>query len=198
MRARRVNQRRRYQGFSLIEMLLVLALITVVGTITILSMTSWSRAAQVQRAADQLANHLAETRLNAISTGRMFALTHTENAYQIRSIDELTEETENSSTKAEFIKEVTLPEGVYFLNVVTYGDQRATVAEQQGITATAYFYPDGTSSTIELSLTNQTETSQGTSYTVSLRGITGIALVQQMPSDVNPYTVGKSANGGGP
>jgi hypothetical protein len=117
-----------------------------------------------------------------MSTGQILGLTLTENSYTIGLASDVVDENESSSGAAIQQQTRTLAEGLRLMvagqgiaAAPAGGAATSPTVGAEGIAA--YFYPDGTTSTIEFQLFDNQEHS----LVVSLRGITGVALVQAAP-----------------
>lgn len=175
------NAQNKRRGVTLIELLLVMAVIVVVLGLAAPMFFESMRSQQLRSAADQLRTDLSKARNRAMSSGQMLGLTLTENTYTIGLASEVDEN--EASAPAFQQSTIPLPDGLR-LQVLTGASGSETTPDQalgqtvgsDGIAA--YFYPDGTTSTVEFQLFNDKDKS----LVVSLRGITGVALVQEAPS----------------
>ena len=61
-------------GFSLMELLLVLALLTVLAALTVPAMRGWQQRLTLERAATALQHQISETRLRSIRSGERWML----------------------------------------------------------------------------------------------------------------------------
>jgi len=61
-------------GFSLMELLLVLALLTVLAAITVPALRGWQQRLTLERAATALQHQISETRLRSIQSGERWML----------------------------------------------------------------------------------------------------------------------------
>jgi prepilin-type N-terminal cleavage/methylation domain-containing protein len=192
------NDRHARRGMTLIELLLVLAVIVVVVGLAGPMFYESMRVQQLRSAADQLRTDLSKARNRAMSSGQMLGLTLTENSYTIGLASEVDEN--EASAPAFQQSTIPLPEGLRMQ--VLSGDVGSEMpAEALGMTAgsagiAAYFYPDGTTSTVEFQILDDKQKS----LVVSLRGITGVALVQDAPSQTAGVLVAEipEAQGGTP
>ncbi len=195
-----LNGRVSRDAVTLIELLLVLGLIVTLASLGMPYLYSSLKQQRLQSAADQLRTDLSKARNRAMSTGQMLGLTLTENSYTIGLASDVVDENESSSGAAIQPQSRTLAEGLRLLLGSGQGDVTAPPAGSteapmvgtEGIAA--YFYPDGTTSTVEFQIFDDQEHS----LVVSLRGITGVALVQAAPSQNEGIIVAEipNANGG--
>jgi prepilin-type N-terminal cleavage/methylation domain-containing protein len=197
----------RRRGLTLLELLLVLALLVVVGAITVVSLQGTLDNQRLRSAGDQLRSQLGKARVRAMKSGRIHALTvDPEGAgYRIEPWITGDEATEASPLAGGGLAgaapaadptllqvEETLPEGVTFYWAETVQDNRAVLTQTSAVSPTGdtagqlppiLFYPDGTSSTARLTITD----GKGLYMVVSLRGLTGVAQTSE------PLTQGELA-----
>lgn len=174
-------QKTRRRGVTLIELLLVMAVIIVVLGLAAPMFFESLRTQQLRSAADQLRIDLSKARNRAMSSGQMLGLTLTENSYTIGLASEVDEN--EASAPAFQQSTIDLPAGLRLVLATGQADPASSSAQSTDATVgsdgiAAYFYPDGTTSTVEFQLFNDKENS----LVVSLRGITGVALVKEAPS----------------
>jgi Tfp pilus assembly protein FimT len=184
---------------TLIELLLVMAMIVIITGLTLPTFFSGYKKQQLRSAADQLRVDLAQARNRAMSSGLTLGLTISERTYLISVAADLADENEASTSTPSYELTQELPEGIKLAPVSTTG--AATGQPTSGAldpTASsevfAYFYPDGTTSTVEFQVSNEKQDS----LIVSLRGLTGVALVQDAPSQTQGQIVAEipAAQGG--
>lgn len=190
-------------GVTLIELLLVMALIVIVMGLAVPTFFGGLRMQQLRSAADQLRSDLAQARNRSMSSGQTLGLIYTENSYTVGPAGDLIDENEGNTTTPVFQQAQTLPDGIKLAGMSGQGTPRDSAANPgDGTTAPsagevfAYFYPDGTTSTVEFELTND----KNEKLIVSLRGITGVALVQNARSQNEGIVVAEipAAKGGTP
>jgi prepilin-type N-terminal cleavage/methylation domain-containing protein len=202
------NRRTAPRGFTLLEMLLVLALLVMIAAMTVPALQLTLKGQRLRKSGDLLRSQMGKARVRSMKTGRMHALWAEPggNRYRIEpwiTGDEALEGNQaaiqgvpgvgglagaSSSPISDpnlMMTEETLPEGILFYAVETLQDNRAALALQRGTSAgvgaaqsapTAppiLFYPDGTTSSARLVLTD----GQGAFVVVAIRGLTGIAQV---------------------
>ncbi|MGC4006912.1 MAG: prepilin-type N-terminal cleavage/methylation domain-containing protein [Pirellulales bacterium] len=194
----------RPRGLTLVELVLVLAVIVVIAGLALPALSGFLRVGRMTSAADRLRTLMSEARYYAMSTGQTYSLRQpTEDSLEIGPAADALDENEISGSKSPPVKSATLPDGVRIDSLMqTGGDARTPgsdgrsvqvgVAGQATGEPMAYFYPDGTSSTIDVALIDD----KGHGKIVTLRGLTGATLVREREDGanaVNPYT---SARGG--
>ncbi len=165
---------------------MVLALIVIIGALAMPVFYGSLKHQQLRSAADMLRTDLAKARNRAMSTGQTLGLTFSETSYTVGPASEVLDENEANSSTPMFQQARDMPEGIKLTSASAGGMAREAAVDPaaSGLDSLAsggiyaYFYPDGTTSTVEFLLTNDKESS----LTVSLRGITGVALVQDTPS----------------
>lgn len=194
------THRRGRQGFTLLELLLVLALLVIVAALAVPALQGTMVNQRLRSAGDLLRSQMAKARVRAMKTGRTHAMwIEPEGArYRIEPWMTGDEALEGNTAAAAvgglagggapasdpnlLITEEQLPEGVVFYVAETVQDNRAMLAQQSTASASGatlgdappiIFYPDGTTSSARVAVTD----GQGLFVLVSLRGLTGIALV---------------------
>jgi prepilin-type N-terminal cleavage/methylation domain-containing protein len=197
-------QRRDPNGFTLLELILVLTVIVVAGSIAILSISGLLESRRVRRAGELVRNTLAQARLEAMREGRThtFRCHYGTDEFAVEPYVEPTDLTEAAdqigrgaaavqsggmasaavtSADAMLPTEIKrLPEGTTFAASQSQSQSR-TMQGQMAMTATAewsqpiMFFADGTTSTAEVVVTNASDFRIG----VRLRGITGDAMMVQ-------------------
>jgi Tfp pilus assembly protein FimT len=187
----------RLAGVTLIELLLVMAVIVVVLGLAVPTFFDSLRVQHLRSAADQLRVDLSKARNRAMTSGLTLGMSVSEQSYLITVATDLADENEASTTTPTFELTQQLPEGIKLTLAAANGISTspapggtamdnfiAGATTQTGDTA-VYFYPDGTTSTVEFQLSNDKQES----LVVSLRGITGVALVQDAPSQTQGQIV---------
>jgi prepilin-type N-terminal cleavage/methylation domain-containing protein len=178
------------RGLTLMELMLVLALLVIVSAIVVVAFTGTLANQQLRKAGDQVRSQMGKARVRAMKSGSAHALWVEPNGavYRIEPWITGEEVTEGSGSLVGvapaadsnlLISQATLPEGVVFYVAETLEDSRSALAQmnggslsgEQGSMPPILFYPDGTSSTARLTLTNN----NGLYVVISLRGLTGTA-----------------------
>jgi prepilin-type N-terminal cleavage/methylation domain-containing protein len=187
----------RRRGFSLLEIMLVMALLVVVAAITYPSVTGPLDNNRLRYSADQIRACWARARNKAMESGRtyMFRCQPTTDRYMIEpwiNNDDLLESdlvTQGGMMVGASAQEATgallgpkiekLPESVTFMASEVANDVRsqllvatanATTETDQVWSTPIFFYPDGTSSTARLVLMN----TRDRYVLMTLRGLTGV------------------------
>lgn len=171
----------RRAGYTLVEVLLVAALLVVVAAIAAPVLLGANERAQVRQAADKLRTSWAKARLDAIARGEplYFQCTLGTPDFAIRNFGRATEAAEVAAEPEPAAPDETLGEVVFTqLSVVDPATNLATVvdAETGGTPPVVLFFPDGATSDAEALLT----TSDGYQVQVKLRGLTGAAEVSDV------------------
>ncbi len=205
---RQKNRAPQRRGFTLLEMLLVLALLVVLGGLAYPALEQSLANQSLRSAADRLRAEWARARLRAMETGsvQLFRFALRDRRYRVDSLtleglprNTLTEDTSlalgSPQECADFSSYSTseqLPEDVTFLDGNVQLDLQAAyyalqlqendaadLADQTLLWSDPIvFYPDGTTSTATVTIAN----GHGRCVELSLRGLTGVVTVGK------PYT----------
>jgi type II secretory pathway pseudopilin PulG len=146
-------------GFSLLELLLVLGLLTVFLVIAVPSLRRWQQRLPIERSVALLQQQIAETRLASIQSGETWALW----MYSSGTEGRRTPLNQPDLDKFQF----QFPEGI-----CCRSDEDAESQDTQDLLL--IFRPDGSSSTARLMLAD----SQGNQLLVVLDRLTGAASIQ--------------------
>jgi prepilin-type N-terminal cleavage/methylation domain-containing protein len=184
------------RGLTLVEVILVLALLVVIGAVSVpLLESSFSRAG-LHSAGDTLRGAWAKARLAAMQSGQtcVFRYEPSGSRFQIASLNEL-ELPETSALQPDTagprreavdmlrLPRSRLPDGVVFAagEVSTSTQLLATLpgAADGPWSQPILFYPDGTTSDASVLLSN----SRQTMIRVTLRGLTGISNTTDVTSE---------------
>jgi prepilin-type N-terminal cleavage/methylation domain-containing protein len=222
-----------HRAFTLLEIILVLALMVVFATLAGASLRSGFRHQRLRKAAEQIRNEWTRARVESIKNGRAYVFYHAQqgnqflvmpqaslddvlptmmgdaNANQFQNQSQFSSQLSSSQRSTGFgnssnaaanpysvaVRQRELPEGVQFFGADVQFDQRSAVQlnqtpdpstftqfdlgfdsqslqdQQWGVPV--YFFPDGTSSTAQLILTND----RNEAVRVYLRGLTGLVRV---------------------
>jgi prepilin-type N-terminal cleavage/methylation domain-containing protein len=193
----------RQRGLTLLELLLVLALIVIVFALAIPSLTSALGSQRLKKAADLVRSSLSRARVEAMRSGQIQAFRFQVGGNRYATVTWHAEGYVTTDEDAEFAEGPTapsglafdrqntdeLPEGVTFLVEAQVIDARAVAfAEEDSATAgltgdldttwstPILFYPDGTASDARVFLASD----RGWAVPIDLRGLTGIARVGEM------------------
>jgi prepilin-type N-terminal cleavage/methylation domain-containing protein len=185
------------QGLTLIEILLVVAVLVVITSLASPSLLRMMESQKLRKSADLLRAEMARTRVRAMKSGRiqMFRYQVGGSGYLAQPWYANDDAIEASDTQQEFGRilqssqqeiyddtPTELPEGVVFLGGETLQDQRSASIDEQISTAQSrervwspplLFYPDGTTSDAIIMLNNK----RNQTIEISLRGITGMTQV---------------------
>jgi Tfp pilus assembly protein FimT len=167
----------RRQAYTLFEVVVVLAVVVVIGALSLPVIHSMMSDHQVDAAADVVRTHWSQSRSHAISEGRPYRFAYQENSGKFRIApdspefwDESGASTDDSEDKA-WILEAELPGKIQFGTAKVGTDANATAAAGTGSwTRVATFLADGTAkedAEIGIARTG----TQG--MTIKLRGSTG-------------------------
>ncbi|TWU07684.1 pilus assembly FimT family protein [Stieleria varia] len=190
-------------GFTLLELLLVISLIAVLGSIAIPTFAMLLGDRRLVRAANEMSEEMMRLRLRAMREGRTMILDGEleQGVIRIRPFQSLADSIEaydQTGSQSAMLtgadqatvtalqpdavadREIQLPDEVVLQNIAVVSAARAAAIEQQtvsdqtgGFSRPILFYPDGTTSTAALTLKHATD---GT-ITIKMRGITGDVTV---------------------
>lgn len=198
----RRRSRVRRQAFTLMELLLVLALMVAIAAIAWPALRGSFDTQRLAKSADQLRAAFGKTRVRAMRTGaiQVFRFQPGRGGYGSETWTASAEEVVSAATAAGGVASGppmptatavptsstdTLPEGVVFhLAEVTVDARAASLLGSGGDGETAewsspiFFYPDGTTSNTHVVLANE----RGQAIVVTLRGLTGLSLPSEITS----------------
>ncbi len=185
-------------GYTLFELLLVLAIIAMMGALAIPSFTGSLAGYRLRRGAELVRSDWVSARNEAVRTGqiRVFRFELNGDRFWVEpwyaegdpAVDEL-----GGAAPVTDLSETTafasyLPEDILFYSGETDSDSRSITVEESFVGGTSggdstfgrpvVFYPDGTTSTSRLYLTNE----RGQIIEISLRGLTGVTEVSDVGS----------------
>jgi prepilin-type N-terminal cleavage/methylation domain-containing protein len=191
-------------GFTLMELLLVLALLAVIGATAWPLVTNAYSSVKLRNAAQQVQACWGKARVSAVSKGlpHVFRFETSAADYSVvawedenTALEAAVPITPNTFAQPTSPSDATnyggaatttgpkLPEGMTFVGIQRGNDTRTMVADTQlataGVTSTSQpvvFYPDGTSSDAVLTITD----GKGRYITVNLRGLTGITRIGEI------------------
>lgn len=190
------NSGRQLRGMTLVEVILVLALLVVIGAVSVPMLEgSFSRAA-LRSAGDLLRGAWSKARLAAMESGETHVFRFEPNGrrYEIATLNDLGQpdgvqtdpedpDTERSAADILRLSENRLPDGVTFVagHIATSSRVMATLDTGSGEewSDPIVFYPDGTTSDASLVLSD----SQRQTVRVTLRGLTGISNMGEVGNE---------------
>ena len=196
---RRPLAARARRGFTLLELMLVLALMVVIAAIVWPSIKGPFESQRLRKAAEQLRAELGKTRVRAMRTGAIQTFrfqvgmgnfsseTWTASIEDVNASNATSFEPLPGSVAAPTMREDVLPEGVVFHAAEVTLDARAAKLQGGGGEGGAaegqwsdpiFCYPDGTTSNTHIVLSN----SRGQAIIVTLRGLTGLTMSGDLTS----------------
>jgi type II secretion system protein H len=178
------------RGFTLIEMMVVLAIVAMLAVMVWPAMRKPLAKSELRSAAKQVRTELAKTRLKAIETGepQQFRFQLGTDRFQVMVVGageqplQATRPASNDAvtgtTEVADGDEFSLPKGVSFLvpepiDVAEAAEAAGMEAAEETWSRPIIFYPNGRSSDARIELQGQ----QGMKVEVNLRGLTGVATV---------------------
>jgi len=192
-------------GLSLLELLLVLALLVIIGALAAPAMGRFMKTQRLRDSADLIRSEWARARVQAMKRGRVHVFRYERDGsqyvvdYWMAEDDALEASRQNPSAGDESLavgedanfawNAEQLPDGVRFFLGETEANARGrrveaelesapASAEGGGWSAPVLFYSDGTTSSAEVILVNDSNDA----IRVSLRGLTGVATVSDVLS----------------
>jgi type II secretion system protein H len=173
------DRRKTRQGFTLMEVLLVLALMAVIAAIAWPVLRNPFAGHRLRAAADQVRSEWFQARGEAMRSGHIYSF-----RYQVGG-DRFHTLSEDAPPPSD---DKTLPDGIKFFDDEVRNDDLSALspdAEMESLEDMAdgwsdpiFFYPDGTTSDVRLVLAGD----QSRAVCVMLRGITGTASVTDLAS----------------
>jgi prepilin-type N-terminal cleavage/methylation domain-containing protein len=176
-----VRQMRR-RGFTLFEVLLVMAILVAVATVAVPIFHKSFEVERLRKAADVLRTAWGKARVQAMTTGQthVFRFEYETNKYVIAIWDTGEGMTEASTVTTVAERPGELPEGIVFHAAEKLADVRASETDAGGgqTAPQIFFFPDGTTSTAQVLIANNKDRF----LKVRLRGMTGIAQMGEVVS----------------
>ncbi|MFO0903634.1 MAG: prepilin-type N-terminal cleavage/methylation domain-containing protein [Pirellulales bacterium] len=188
------------RGFTLLELMLVLALMVVIAAIAWPSIKGTFASQRLRKAAEQLRAELGKTRVRAMRTGTIQTFrfqvgmgnfsseTWTASVEDVNASNATSFEAMPGSAASPTSRQDSLPEGVIFHAAEVTLDARAAKLQGGGGGAGGaadgewsdpiFCYPDGTTSNTHIVLSN----SRGQAIVVTLRGLTGLTMSGDLTS----------------
>jgi prepilin-type N-terminal cleavage/methylation domain-containing protein len=177
------------RAFTLLEVVLVLALIVVLAALTLPALEGPLATRRLQSAADQVRTTWTRARLWAVDSGQVqvFTCDVAAGTYRVESLgDQLeasrvvpaSDESQTTVPRAPGYEGRLPEEVVFYLGTADASTPQASSVAAQGADGIPplVFYPDGTCSTAEVWLAN----ASGQAIPVRLRGLTGTAMVGEV------------------
>ena len=178
-------------GFSLLEIILVTALMVVIATLTLPAMTRFFVSQKLDKAAERVRTEMGRARVSAIRSGEIyafmfrpgmtsFAVVPFNNSFQEANfiIEEQAGGIDNRVSEFSFDIE-RLPQGTIFLQADAAEDGRSAQAVEDSNVNTSQmipilFYPDGSSQDAVMILRNEKQEE----VKITLRGLTALVTIQ--------------------
>ena len=174
-------------GITLLEILAVLAIITILAAISIPSINRSFGAQTLSKSADLVRNQLNRARVNAMRTGEIHAFFYRINEREFKVSpfnEEMANVLKDSFSRGEVPTSTSnfdfgngrLPNGTRFVQGETSEDARSAAAFEETAAPgnqqlrPILFYPDGSSQTARIYVRNQNDVAE-----IRLRGMTGTA-----------------------
>ena len=190
----------RRKGFTLLEMLLVLAIIVAIAALAAPAMRGLIQSARLRAAADTVRTEWTRAHVKAMKTGRIQVYRYElggakysvqpwiagddaiESSAPTTAGFEVADETQDSANVGEGHE---LPEGTMFVAGDAAAESRSLAIEQTAMDSTQFesewsrpilFYPDGTTSDAFVVVANENKVG----IQVNLRGMTGTATLSEV------------------
>lgn len=173
-------------GFTLLELILVLALIVVIFALATPALRAPLAAVRLEKAGDQMRTEMARARVHAMKTGRTLGLEYQPAMGSYRMVDwsspsvtAIALAADSGAMPKRWQEVCQLPDGIHFASS-TVTDNRSAHAwidpssaarQGPGWSQPILFFPDGTTSDATLVL----QDARGDRLQVALRGLTGVA-----------------------
>lgn len=181
----RLQAERRQLGMTLMELMLVVAIMVVVAALAIPSVQRTFANQALQKGADRVRVAMGQARIKAIRNGEEYAVFLVPGGayFTVAPFRSFQQQTSIASQRNELAmrgghsnyEEDLLPQGVLFVNSESSADSRAvgvlSNVGSSGSLQTILFYPDGTSQDARVVVQNEKQATMQ----IQLRGLTGIA-----------------------
>jgi prepilin-type N-terminal cleavage/methylation domain-containing protein len=178
-----MTARRRRHGYTLMELLAVVAILTALGGILVPTLNGLGGDTKVKAGADAVQARLSEARAAAIEQGRAYRVAVSEDGTRVRvAPDELGfagfEPLDEDGATGPVIVEDELPTPVTAVPVLGEGEQ--AVVDEAGWVRVVTFLPDGTCR--EATAAVEVREPGVHSMLIRVRGLTGAATVTSVPA----------------
>ncbi len=167
--------RPRRRGYTLLELLVVLALIALLGTIVVPTLTGQSGNTKVKAAADDATGDIAQARAHALDEGRSYRLAVSQDGTKLRVApdDPAALDATGDDQPKPYVTVKDLPDRVTIVPTLTGSEQ--STADSEGWVRLATFLQDGT---CREDLVDFEIREEGvTPLVVEIRGLTGHVTV---------------------
>jgi len=176
---------RRRPGYTLMELLIVLALLMILGGLLAPTFSATSRDTGVKAGADLVRGRMEDARANAIEDARPYRFAVSADGTKIRvspdGLDDGTAPPANGDDSPPFVAQEDLPKNV---TAVPVADGQAPMSGDDGWVRVATFLPDGTCKEDHAIL--EVREAGVHPMVVTLRGLTGTISVKAGKVGTNP------------
>jgi prepilin-type N-terminal cleavage/methylation domain-containing protein len=178
-RSRKIAAPRQRSGYTLFEVMLVLAILVAVGAVAAPVFRQSFEVERLRKGADTLRTAWSKARVQAMSTGltHIFQFEYAAGQFVVAPWEEGAALVQTTTTNA-VQRTGQLPDGIVFYAAEKLAEERAATVEETGAQQAPqiFFYPDGTTSTAQVMLSNQTDRF----VKVFLRGLTGVPNIGEV------------------
>ena len=186
---------RQRAGFTLMEILLVMAIIVFVGALAIPTVLQTISRQSLDKGADRVRVAMGQARVRSIREGEIYAVFFLEGGAWFNvapftqaklqsSLSTQRQRLADSRTQPDFEDDL-LPKGITFAAGVVPIDARAAESLAENTSGNSIrpilFYPDGTSQDAQIVLQND----RGSFAEIQLRGLTGLSIVVRLQEAPN-------------
>ena len=182
-------------GLTLLEIILVMAIMVVVAALTVPAMQQTFSLQALQKGADRVRVSMGQARVRAIKNGEEYAVFFNADGswFDVAPFANFKEQASRGSQREKLADERRqsnyeddlLPKGVRFASGVVSSDARSMQSTSESGSGggasmqSILFYPDGTSQDARVLLRNE----KGNYVEIQLRGLTGIARTVRLERD---------------
>lgn len=183
------------RGMTLIELILVLAIMVVVASLAVPAIQRTIQSQAIRNAADRIRVAMGKARVQAIRQGEVQALFYFQNGgwFDVAPLAEFQQvasrrnarEASQDTGGASDLEDDLLPDDIVFIAGERENDSRSAAALENATGASGMemilFYPDGTSQDATVTIQNDV----GDQWIVELRGLTGLARSVRSDPEAN-------------